>query len=82
MADTAEDADPVRAADDMLGYLTLLQQREEGNVRAMSTGFPDLDEMLSGGIRRGEVVLVAARPKVGKTGFALSVVRHRHAHYD
>ncbi len=76
MADTAEDADPVRAADDMLGYLTLLQQREEGNVRAMSTGFPDLDEMLSGGIRRGEVVLVAARPKVGKTGFALSVARH------
>lgn len=76
MADTAEDADPVRAADDMLGYLTLLQQREEGNVRAMSAGFPDLDEMLSGGIRRGEVVLVAARPKVGKTGFALSVARH------
>jgi len=76
MADAGEDGEPVRASDDMRAYIEVLEARQEGVAAALSTGFPDLDRMLSGGIRRGEVVLIAARPKVGKTGLALAIARN------
>lgn len=76
LAESATSTEPVSVADDLGSYVEELERRREGGVRGIPTGFPDLDEMLSGGIRRGEVVLVAARPKVGKTAFALSVARH------
>ncbi len=76
MADAGEDSEPVRASDDMRAYIEVLVARQEGVAAALSTGFPDLDRMLSGGIRRGEVVLIAARPKVGKTGLALAIARN------
>lgn len=37
-----------------------------------STSYTDLDEM-TGGLQRGELIVVAARPSVGKTAFALNV---------
>lgn len=76
MADDSEDADPVRASDDMASYIGVLEARQAGVAAAMSTGYPDIDRMLSGGLRRGEVVLIAARPKVGKTGLALAMARN------
>lgn len=76
MADDSEDAEPVRASDDMASYIGTLEARQAGVSAAMSTGYPDIDRMLSGGLRRGEVVLIAARPKVGKTGLALAMARN------
>lgn len=76
MADDSEDAEPVRASDDMASYIGTLEARQAGVAGAMSTGYPDIDRMLSGGLRRGEVVLIAARPKVGKTGLALAMARN------
>lgn len=65
--------EPVRAADDLAAHVAELERRETGDVKAISTGFPDVDRKLNGGIRRGELVVLAARPKMGKTGFALNV---------
>ncbi len=39
------------------------------------TGFTDLDE-LTAGLHNNELVLVAARPSIGKTAFALNVIRN------
>ncbi len=39
------------------------------------TGFPDLDK-LTGGLRRQEMFVLAARPSIGKTAFALNIVRN------
>lgn len=47
-------------------------QREE---RLVSTGIERLDTLL-GGIRRGQLVLVAARPGVGKTSLAMQIAAH------
>lgn len=41
----------------------------------VSSGFPDLDNLL-GGLHGGDFVIVAARPAVGKTSWALSLLRN------
>ena len=64
---------PVRAADDLGRYFDQLQSEAEGTVQATATGFRDLDEKLGGGLRGGELVVVAGRPAMGKTAFALNI---------
>lgn len=59
--------EPVRAIDEMGEHIEELERRREGTgAKAISTGFDDLDKRLSGGLRRGELIVVAARPKMGK----------------
>lgn len=65
--------EPVRASEDMAHHLGQLEQRMDGGVNAIPTGFPAVDAKLSGGIRRGELIVLAARPKMGKTAFAQNV---------
>ncbi len=45
----------------------------EGNITGLTTGFNKLDEMTSG-LQRGDLVIVAARPSMGKTAFAMNLV--------
>ena len=45
----------------------------------VATGFPDLDRLCNGGFRPGNLVLLAARPGVGKSGLALSILLHAAA---
>ncbi len=40
------------------------------------TGLADLDRRLSGGLRAGQLVLLAGRPGLGKSGLALSIAYH------
>jgi replicative DNA helicase len=47
----------------------------EMSLGGMPTGFADLDD-LTAGLHPSELVIVAARPSVGKTAFALNLVRH------
>ncbi len=43
-------------------------------VTGLATGFVDIDEMTSG-LQKGDLVIVAARPAMGKTSFCLNVGR-------
>jgi replicative DNA helicase len=45
------------------------------HVTGVPTGFDELDEMLSG-LQRGEMVILAARPSMGKTAFALNITEN------
>ena len=45
------------------------------NVTGLGFGYTDLDNMTAG-LHNNELVIIAARPSVGKTAFALNVVRH------
>lgn len=49
--------------------------KEKGRLRGVRTGFRDLDELLSG-LQPSDLILLAARPSIGKTSFALSVAEH------
>ena len=44
-------------------------------VTGMPTGFVDIDYMTSG-LQKGDLVIVAARPAMGKTSFCLNVAQH------
>ncbi len=48
-------------------------------VRGLSTGFAKFDEM-TGGLNGGELIIVAARPSMGKTALALNIAQHVATH--
>lgn len=67
----------VPLSDEILGAtLDEIDQLASGKVvSGIPTGFHDLDEQLNG-LRPGQMVIVAARPGVGKTALALDIARH------
>jgi replicative DNA helicase len=50
-------------------------QQHKGLVTGVPSGFVDLDEMTSG-LQPSDLVLVAARPSMGKTSFVLNIAQH------
>ena len=44
-------------------------------VKGISTGYAKFDEM-TGGLREGELIILAARPAMGKTALALNIAQH------
>ena len=50
-------------------------QRDATSISGLATGFVDLDN-ITAGLQNSELVIVAARPSVGKTAFSLNLVRH------
>ncbi len=47
----------------------------DGALRGVSTGFPDLDNILAG-LQRSDLVVLAARPSLGKTSLALDIAKN------
>src|SRR5260370_14896931 len=50
-------------------------------LKGISTGFTKLDEM-TGGMHAGELIILAARPSMGKTALALNIAQHVAAKLD
>src|SRR3954468_11852464 len=50
-------------------------QQHKGAVTGVPSGFLDLDEMTSG-LQPSDLILVAARPSMGKTSFVLNIAQH------
>ncbi len=55
--------------------------KSKGELRGVPTGFIDLDKVLSG-LQKSDLIILAARPSVGKTSFALDIARQAAAHYN
>ena len=53
----------------------------KGAVTGIATGFVDLDRMLSG-LQPSDLILLAARPSMGKTAFALNIAQYVAFHSD
>jgi replicative DNA helicase len=47
----------------------------EGSISGLETGYIDIDEKTAG-LQNSELIVLAARPSVGKTAFALNIARH------
>jgi len=69
--------------DVLTSYLMKLEQLHErrGTIVGVPTGFTDLDR-LTGGFQRSDLLILAARPAVGKTSFALSLARNAAVRYQ
>ncbi|HWV57991.1 MAG TPA: replicative DNA helicase [Longimicrobiales bacterium] len=50
-------------------------QAAKGGLTGIGTGFPDLDEK-TGGYQRGDLIILAARPSMGKTAFVINTALH------
>jgi replicative DNA helicase len=69
--DLAPVQEVIRRYYDRIEYLYDHQDEPLG----VPTGFVDLDRLL-GGLQRSDLILIAARPSVGKTSLGISVARH------
>lgn len=60
--------------DDSFERLGMLA-KQEGGLRGIPTGFKQLDRLL-GGLQNSDLLIVAARPSMGKTAFALNIAEY------
>ena len=67
-------ANPAQIIDEYEGGINAFLDTSK-RIKGISTGFLKLDEM-TGGLREGELVILAARPAMGKTAFALNIAQH------
>lgn len=49
--------------------------RDKGKLRGVPTGFKDLDNVLAG-LQRSDLIVIAARPAMGKTAFSLQLAHN------
>ncbi len=61
----------------VMGALESIEQLWErrGGITGISTGFVELDRMTNG-LHDGEMIVIAARPSMGKTALAMNIAEH------
>lgn len=52
-----------------------IDQRSGSHIYGLATGYHDLDE-ITGGLQRSEMIVVAARPSMGKTALGLNIAEY------
>ena len=62
----------------ILEYIEFLSENK-GSVTGVSSGFTDLDSICSG-FQKGDLMILAARPSMGKTSLGLNVAQHAALH--
>ena len=68
---------PIRQVlDQYMEEAASLQAGGDIHLSPIATGFPDLDKLLGGGLQRSDLIIVAARPSLGKSTLAFNIARH------
>ncbi|MEN8962457.1 replicative DNA helicase [Actinomycetales bacterium UMB0918] len=77
---TAEDYVPISDAIEPLVEELEAIENNKGEAQGVPTGFHDLDRLL-GGLHEGQMIIVAARPAMGKSTLALDFCRSASIHH-
>jgi replicative DNA helicase len=73
-----------KSADGLVGAMEIVKSsvikieelyKRRAEITGLSTGFTHLDRMTSG-LQPGEMIIIAARPSMGKTAFSLNIAQH------
>lgn len=72
IAQEDQKSDPQRLEDLLQIEIRRIEAAEGKGITGLPTGYPDLDKLLHG-LQPGEMVIVAARPSMGKTALALNL---------
>lgn len=70
LAETRVKREPIRASDALIAHTDIMQGRMDRKIFGIPTGFAEIDKRLNGGMNRGNLVIVAGRPSMGKTALA------------
>lgn len=76
LAETRTLREPIRASEAMLAHIDVLDGRVERRHCGIATGFAGIDALLMGGPNRGALVILGARPSMGKSALALNIAAH------
>lgn len=71
----SDEITPIREVVDNVLRNVRKASKLKGNVTGVPTGFLDLDDMLTG-LHGSELILIAARPAMGKTAFVLNIANY------
>ncbi len=66
---------------EMQGTFEYIERVQSGQIVGVRTGFDGFDQ-LTGGLRGGELIILAARPSVGKTALALNFARNHAVDFN
>jgi replicative DNA helicase len=67
--------DAPKITDDTMAYIQEMRARGDAVLVGVDTGFSELNKMTTG-FGKGDLVIVAARPAMGKTSFALNMIQN------
>ncbi|MCH5268702.1 MAG: replicative DNA helicase [Lachnospiraceae bacterium] len=78
---TGREFEPIR--DVVLRTLDSIEKaaKQKGHITGLETGFRDLDYKMAG-LQKSDLILVAARPAMGKTAFVLNIAEYVALHSD
>lgn len=73
--DRRSSGDVVPVNDVLFEAFQMIDRRMQGEAAGVPTGFTDLDK-LTGGLHDSELIILAARPSMGKTALATNIAEH------
>lgn len=73
--------EPVAVGSVLMDVVTAIEQRAErgGEISGLKTGISDFDKLTSG-LQKGDLIIVAGRPSMGKTSFCMNVAEYVAVH--
>jgi len=77
IGDSEDKADDISMKDHVFSAIANIESMYEnrGTIQGLATGFRDIDKLLNG-MHSGQMIVIAARPSMGKTSLAMNIAEH------